>query len=165
MSLKSVFFEICRWAVVAAAIVCMIKMTGSSRTVSSADPERVLESVYSSVDTANLQPASHQIIKRLYGIDPSECAFCKLYYPMTNMDVDELLLIKYADSSQELQVQNAVAARLEGQKNAFENYGVGQMELLNNHSVFISDAGFAFFIVNSKADEASAAFADALRRE
>ena len=165
MQLKSVLFEICRWAAVAAVIVCIVKSAGGRSGLSSADPQTVLESAYSCADTANLQPASNQIIKRLYGIDPSEYAFCQLYYPLTNMDVDELLLIKYTDDSQEQQVKSAVEARLEGQKNAFESYGVGQMELLNDHSVFISDAGFAFFIVNSKADEASAAFADALRRE
>ena len=81
------------------------------------------------------------------------------------MDVDELLLIKYADGSQEQQVKSAVDARLDEQKKAFENYGVNQMELLNDHSVFKSESGFAFFTVNVNADQSAEAFAHAIKED
>ena len=163
--MKTLAFELCRWTAVAVAILFIVRLSDGFSTVSSANPQKVLEAAYTCADTTSLQPASNQIIKRLYGIDPSEYEFCALYYPLTNMDVDELLLIKYADSSQEQQIQSVAKARLQGQKNVFENYGVGQMDLLNNHSILMSDSGFAFFIINLKADESAAAFINALREE
>ena len=161
--MKAFLYELCRWAAVAAAIFFITESVGSGSTVSSADPHNVLKAAYSSADTSNMQHASNQMIKRIYGIDPSEYEFCTLYYPLTNMDVDELFLIKYADKSQEQKVISAFESRLNSQKNVFESYGVGQMELLSNHSLYISDSGFAFFIINSRADEARYAFTEAIR--
>ena len=161
--MKTFLFEIIRWTAAAAAIIFIAISAGGSATVSNADPQTVFEAVSQAADTSSMQNAPNQMIKRLYGIDPSEYEFCKLYYPLTNMDVDELLLIKFSDLSHEQQVNSAIKARLDGQKNVFESYGVGQMELLTNHSIYVSDAGFALFIINGKADEAHAAFDDALR--
>ncbi len=162
--MKSFIYEICRWAAVAATILMLMSM-GSQQTVSDADPDKVLEAVCQCADMTNMQPASNQIVKRLYGIDPSDYEFCALYYPLTNMDVDELLLVKYADSSQADQVQSAVESRLTGQKNAFESYGVGQMELLSNHSFSESRSGYSIFAVNTKSDDVRNAFIAALKGE
>ncbi len=161
--MKSFIYEICRWAAAAAAIFIIVSAADGTSSISKADPQDVLDTICKSVDMTNMQPAPNQTVKRFYGIEPSEYEFCALYYPLTNMDVDELLLIKFADSSQEQQVRTAAQSRLESQKEIFESYGVGQMELLNNHSVYKSDSGFAVFIINSRDNQAIAAFTDALR--
>ncbi len=161
--MKAFFYEIGRWAAVAAVIFIIATAAGGSSAVSSANPQDVLEAVCQSADMTNMQPAPNQTVKRFYGIDPSEYEFCALYYPKTNMDVDELLLVRLTDSSQEQSLREAVQSRLDAQKNVFESYGVGQMELLTNHSAYRSDSGFAFFIINQNADKAQAAFTDAVR--
>ena len=162
--MKSVLYGLFRWLAVATAIAFLF-LTGAGNDARNADPQKVFESVCLSADMTNLQPASNQMIKRLYDINPADYEFCMLYYPKTNMDVDELLLIKYADGSQEQQVKSAVDARLDEQKKAFENYGVNQMELLNDHSVFKSESGFAFFTVNVNADQSAEAFAHAIKED
>ena len=161
--MKAIFYEIARWVTVAAAVLILATAAGSSSAVSSADPEEVRKAVCSSSDMTRMQPAPNQTVKRFYGIDPSEYEFCVLYFPLTNMDVEELLLVRYTDSAQEPRIREAARARLDAQKNVFESYGVGQMELLNNHAVYLSDSGFAFFMINRKADKAQAAFLNAVR--
>lgn len=155
--MKSFLYELCRWLAVAAAVLFLISSGAAGRGIDG-DPQAVLEAVIQNADMTSMQPASHQMIKRLYGIDPSEYAFCTLYYPLTNMDVDELLIVKYADHSQEASLREAVDARLEGQKKVFESYGVGQMDLMTHHSFYESRAGIAVFAVNAKSDDIRAAF-------
>ena len=82
--MKTLAFELCRWTAVAVAILFIVRLSDGFSTVSSANPQKVLEAAYTCADTTSLQPASNQIIKRLYGIDPSEYEFCALYYPLTS---------------------------------------------------------------------------------
>ena len=160
--MKSIIFEICRWAAAAAAIVFLISL-GTPPADSHADPRKVMEAACGSAEMTNMQQAPNQVIKRIYGINPSDYEYCVLYYPLTNMDVDELLIARYSDAEQESALCAAAGNRLDSQKHVFESYGVGQMELLNNHSVYKSDSGFAVFIINSRDNQAIAAFTDALR--
>ena len=53
------------------------------------------------------------MVKRLYGLNPSDFDGCLLYYPQTNMEAEELLLLKLRDTSQQEAVRAAVEARLE----------------------------------------------------
>ncbi len=163
--MKSLIYELCRWTAAAAVILFLMIAGGQNSKISNADPQDVLKSVCEAADMTALQPASNQIVKRLYGINPADYEFCALYYPLTNMDVDEILLIRLSDSSQEQVVRNAADARITGQKKAFESYGVGQMELMNNHSFYEAKSGFVLFVINSGSDEIHAAFITALEGE
>lgn len=66
--------------------------------------------VTASVDLSALQEGSVQMVKRLYGLNPSDFDGCLLYYPQTNMEAEELLLLKLRDTSQ----QEAVPRRRGG---------------------------------------------------
>ena len=162
--MKSLIYGFFRWLAVAATIAFLV-LAGAGTDSGSAEPKKVMNAVCESADMTNLQPAQNQIIKRLYGINPSDYEFCMLYYPKTNMDVDELLLIKISDRSQEKVLREAVESRLDKQKKAFESYGVGQMELLGNHSFVESRSGLFLFVVNSKDDDVRYAFLNALEEE
>lgn len=156
--MKTFIYGIARWMAVAAMIAVLIFSAGSASSVSNANPQDVWNAVYQSADITNMQSAPNQIIKRFYGIDPSDYEFCALYYPLSNMDVDELLVVKYRDASQAESLIKAAEARLAGQKSVFESYGVGQMESLTNHSLIDSRSGFVIFAVNPKDSEIHEAF-------
>ena len=157
--MKNMIYEIARWAVVLVAVVSLIIMFGGN-TVSSADPADVEAAVTAQIDMTNMLPGDNQMIKRFYGLDPSQFEECILYYPTTNMMAEELLIVKLSDLSQQETVRSAVEARIATQKNTFEGYGVEQFEMLTNNAVVEVRGNYILFVVNG----ASAAARDAFLR-
>ena len=158
---KSLIFEICRWVAVVLALVVLILQFGGN-TVSSANAEDVAAAVTQVMDMSNMQRADNQMLKRLYGLDPSAYESCILYYPNTNMMAEEILVVKLQDVAQQQAVLDAAQSRLDTQKNTFEGYGVEQFDLLTNHSILEARGNFVLFVVGSQCDAARNAFVDAL---
>ena len=161
MNTKSIFLEIGRWAAVVAALVLLILQLGGN-SISTADPQEVASAVTEQLDMTNMQLADNQMVKRLYGLDPSAYDSCILYYPNTNMMAEEILIVKLKSTSQQQAVADAVQGRLDTQKNTFEGYGVEQFDLLTNYSILELRGNFVLFVVNSQCDAARDAFLGAL---
>ena len=124
--------------------------------------EDVASAVTASVDLSALQEGSVQMVKRLYGLNPSDFDGCLLYYPQTNMEAEELLLLKLRDTSQQEAVRAAVEARLETQKTSFDGYGLEQYDLLTNHSILDIRGNYVLFVVHKDAAAVQQAFRGAL---
>ena len=154
-------YEIARWAVVLIALVYLIGMFGGN-TASSANAEDVAAAVTATIDMTNMVEAENQMIKRLYGLDPSAFESCILYYPNTNMMAEELLIVKLSDMSQQDIVRAAAEARLATQKTTFEGYGVEQFDMLSNHSIIEVKGNYVLFVVNPACQDARKAFLGAL---
>lgn len=161
MRSNAFLYEIGRWAAVIAGLVILLVLFGGN-SVSGADPQEVAEAVTSAVDMENMQLADNQMVKRFYGLDPADYEGCILYYPNTNMMAEEVLIVKLKDISQQQTVSDAIAARLQTQKNTFEGYGVEQYDLLTNHAVVELRGNYVLFVVSDHAEAARKAFRGAL---
>ena len=159
--MKEKLYEIVRWAAVAAAVVLLILLAGGERE-SDAALDDVTAAVIAQLDTSNVQPADNQMIKRLYGLQPADYEGICLYYPSSNMDAEELLIVKLQDAAQQQSVLDAVERRLQTQKNSFDGYGIEQFDLLENHSVIQAQGNYILFVVSSQSEAAKQAFLDAL---
>lgn len=158
---KSLIFEILRWICVICAIVLLITQFGGN-TVSSADAATVAAAVTDTVDMTNMQPGDSRMVKRLYGLNPSDFEDCILYYPNTNMMAEEILIVKLRDVGQQDAVCNAIQSRLDTQKNTFEGYGVEQFDLLSNYSIIECRGNYILFVVGKNCSAARNAFLDVL---
>jgi len=158
---KITLLEVLRWVPVALAVVMLILMFGSD-PISDADPLQVEAAVTESLNMENMQKGDNQMIKRLYGLDPSVYECMVLYYPLTNMEAEELLIVKLADLSQAETVEAAIRARIEAQKNSFDGYGLEQYDMLSHHAVVEVRGNYILFVVDAEADAALDAFLDAL---
>ncbi len=159
--MREKIFEAVRWVAVLGILLLIILM--SMQTKQSAQPFDVVEqAVLASVDRSEMQLADNQMLKRLYGLQPSEFEACTLYYPTTNMGAEELLLIKLSDVGQQQTVTAAIEKRLETQKTSFDGYGVGQYDLLTNHSVIEVQGNYILFVVSEQAEAVRQAFLNAL---
>lgn len=161
MKPNSMFFEFTRWMAAAAVVLLLVGMFGGN-TVSNADPETVVSAVTAQIDMTNMLEGDNQMVKRFYGLDPSEYEACSLYYPTTNMMAEELLVIKLKDLSQQETVRTAIENRIATQKTTFEGYGVEQFELLSTHAVVEIRGNFVLFVVSDASEAALSAFRDAL---
>lgn len=155
------FYEIARWACAALALISLMTMFGGN-SPSSAKAEDVAAAVVENIDMSNMLEADNQMVKRLYGLDPSAFESCILYYPTTNMMAEEVLIVKLADMSQQDAVRAAAEKRLATQKTTFEGYGVEQFDMLTNHSVIEVRGNYVLFVVNANCDAARKAFRKAL---
>ena len=161
MKIRVTVFEVLRWVVVALALVFLLSKFASD-PVSSADPQEVEAAVVAQIDMTNMLTGDNQMIKRLYGIDPAAYEYCVLYYPTTNLEAEELLIVTLSDVSQGEALEAAINARIETQKNSFDGYGIEQYDMLTNNAVVEVRGNYVLFVVNANSAEAQKAFLDAL---
>lgn len=135
-----------RWASVLGVIVFMIASSASGR-MSKTDISEVRACIEANADLTDMLPGDDAALRRLYGLDAAEFDGYILYTPKSNMNAEELLIIKLADKSQKQAVEDAFNARLDTQKNSFEGYGIEQFDLLENSSVAKVTSGYGIFIV------------------
>ena len=109
-----------------------------------------------------MKKADAQLLKRLYGLNPSDYEGCVLYAPVSNIDARELLLVKLRDVSQQAAVVAAAEQRLRTQTNAFDGYGTDQYALLTGHSAIEAHGNYVMFVVSENEAAAKAAFLAAL---
>ena len=137
-------FSLMKWAgFYMMAFLLIVLLTGKG--ISNAPYSSVEEAVLSAADLSIMQKADNQMIRRLYRIDPSTCEGIVLYYPLTNMGAEELLLVKMGDPSQKKEIETAIMDRLQSQKNSFEGYGAAQTDMLSRSIVNVH-GNYALFI-------------------
>ena len=96
-----------RWLVPVVMIVSVVlmgcylcRLQGEDR-ISDAKLKDVAAAVTKTLDTKAMQESDAQMIKRLYGLNPADYEGITLYYPVTNMDAEELLIVQLKDVSQQ----------------------------------------------------------------
>lgn len=161
MRWKLSFLELARLLLVVMTVFLLIFLVGSAP-----DPAIPLEEIEAATAPQLLQEeaqkADERMLRRLYGLNPSDYAEIVLYYPASNMGVEELLLVKLNDTAQAESVQTAIEARLAAQKQSFDGYGVEQTALLNNNAVTEVRGRYVLFAVSVNAQAIRQAFLDAL---
>ena len=95
-------------------------------------------------DLSNTVQGDNQMVRRLYGITPSDYDGVLLFCPKTNMGAEELFLVRLKDPSQAEGVMASIEKRLETQLASFNGYGVDQTEMLEK-SVTLSEGGYCLF--------------------
>lgn len=133
----------------------------SNGKVSNTSIETMSEQVLAQADLSHVQLADNQMVKRLYGIDPSEYDGITLYYPISNMDADELFLIRLADVSQQETVKQAIDARLATQLASFDGYGVDQYDTLEK-SVVVVQGNYILWVSGADTEPIVRAFKEGL---
>ena len=84
-----------------------------------------------SFDSTNMKEGSALKLRTLYGLSADDYEEVLLYVPSTNMDAQELLLIRCRTEEDTANVTEAMRQRVEQEKGVFSSYGIEQMALLN----------------------------------
>lgn len=133
----------------AAAAAVLIASRFSANPVSSTPFETVSEAVLASVDLDTMQEGNNQMVKRLYGFDPASVGDVLLYYPLSNMGAEELLLVRMEDPDGSTEtVTDGIRARVSSQESSFDGYAPEQYAMVEksitdvqgNYVLFISSA-------------------------
>lgn len=128
---------------------------------SAADINDVVSAILVEVNTEGMEEGTNRKLKKFYGLNASDYEGTALYAPVSNMDAEELLVVKLKDSSQAESVQAAVEKRLQTQKDSFEGYGIEQFALLED-SVLDVRGNYILYVVHKDADKIKQIFRDSL---
>ena len=151
---------ILRIAMVAALLIFVIVLQAGNKS-SNASLESVTEKVLAAVDQEGMQESNNRMFQKFYGLEAEDYEGVTLYSPASNMDAQELLIIKLKDNSQAEAVTEAINARLETQMNSFEGYGIEQYAMLEDHILDVQ-GNFILYVVNPNAQAADEAFRNSL---
>ena len=157
MKHKTLLLTIARW-LASAAVLAVLAGFFLEAPAGNASFSSVSSAVLSSTELSGAVRADDQLVRRLYGLDPSDLENCELWCPGDNMGARELLLVRVKDEAQMESVQKAVQARLDAQKAAFEGYAAEQFDLVQNHSAVETAGRTLLFVVSETSAETVRAF-------
>lgn len=160
MKTKTKFIGGVRILMVFALLAFIIVLQRGDKT-STADIGDVATAVTAQLDLSNVQEGTNSDLKKYYGLSASDYEGVVYYAPVSNMDAEELLIIKLKDTSQADAVESAIQSRLETQKNTFDGYGVEQYNLLEK-SVLDVKGNYILYVVHADASKADQAFKNSL---
>ena len=140
--------------------VFVMSLLGSG-DISSAKMENVAGKVIQAVGTEELSEADNRMVKRFYGINANDYENVVLYVSDSNMEVEELLIVKLKDTAQSEEVEAAIDKRLNKQLESFEGYGPEQCKLLNDHVLDVK-GNYILYVVDKNAKAADKAFQKSL---
>lgn len=152
--------EVGKWLSLALVVVFIASLLVSGRESAAAFSD-VETAVTGAAQLDTMLPADHQMIKRLYGLEPGDYEGITLYYPTTNMGADEILLVKLKSTAQQESVKSAIDTRLAAQLSNFDGYGVSQCEMLER-SVTLVQGNYILLVVAEDTAPVVSAFQNAL---
>lgn len=159
---RSVFLlELARWIAVAllAGFVFLLSGRGAE---SSASFDAVAAAVTAAADTEPMREADNQMIRRLYGLDPADYDGVLCLVPASSMGAEEIFLVRLASLDQQETAAAAVTARRDGQRAAFDGYGIEQCDMLDR-SVIEVRGSFILFVSAADPQPVADAFLGAIR--
>lgn len=127
------------------------------------DVRTAAEMLKNEMDQTKLQAEDELTLRARYGLENTDYDEMVYYGPVTNMDVEELLVLKLSDSGKLSAVKEAFESRIAYQKSCFDGYGTDQTGILNR-AQFILRGQYACLIVSDHGETAGALMNQFLRK-
>lgn len=140
------------------ALICAIVFFVFMKHAETRKPfKEVKAQLKTSVTSIKMQPSTSRFLKKYYGLNADDYTGVWLCAPVTNMDAEELLLIKCKSEGQIEATKDAILQRQLTKQTTFEGYAPEQFELCQNY--ILDERGtFLLFIVAPDAEEIDAVF-------
>lgn len=110
----------------------------------------------------NMKEAGAMKLKALYGLQANDYQAFILYIPASNMDAQEMLLIRCESEDQTAAVAAAMRQRIAYQTSIFESYGMEQMALIRKAVVDVQGL-YCLYICDPAPQEGQSAFRSLLK--
>lgn len=140
-------------------VVICVCLTGNRQ--SSLEARDMADRLLPFFEGARVEESPGRILKKYYGLDPADYDGVVLYSPLTNMDAEELLVIRLADPSQKDAVEDAVRTRQQTRIGIYEGYAPEQLALCEQAVIDIC-GNYVLYVVHEHASEIDAVFRSSL---
>ena len=159
--MKRLIPAVLRWGA-AALLIALLCVFGAKNRVSTAPFDDVKRAVTEAAGWTDKINADANEARRFYGVEPEDYEDFVLFLPPSNMDAEELLLVRLKDPADAEALAAAAEKRIETQKKSFDGYGVEQYALLTDHAVVEVRGNYLLFVVHPQSDAVRRAFVEAL---
>lgn len=136
--------------------------SGSGSTVEPLSAAEVGERIVQAVSLPDMKPGDAEKLEKLYRIEAAEIEDFILYVASSNVQADELAVIRFKDAKQADNAREKFAQRIETQAVKFKDYRPEQFFLLEKH-VWKAKGRYVLFAVSKEAERIERAFDDALK--
>ncbi|GAA0731957.1 DUF4358 domain-containing protein [Clostridium oceanicum] len=111
----------------------------------------IITNIKKNNDLSSLNKSTKSKLRKLYGISYKTLEDFALYIPKTNMEANELLILKVKNQDDIDSIKERIEKRIEKQSNTFKDYAPNQYELLENHILKVKGP-YLIFIVSKNAN-------------
>ena len=161
MRFRARFLQIISIVMVIGVIIAIVIYTGGA-SESTKLMDEVSPYVVNGFVTDRASLSTDRIFKKYYGLNAADYESVVLYFPISNMDAEELLIVKVKDVSQAEEVEEACLERQSTQIGIFEGYAPEQLSLCEN-AVLDVQGNYILYVVHENADAIDSAFKKALK--
>lgn len=165
ISNQALRINIAKYAVLAIILIFVYNVFSQTYADSSATVSQ-LESAVMKVDTDELkatQSGTDLDIKKMFGLNVADYEGAVYNRPVSNMDAQELLIIRAASTDQTKDIENAVKSRIDKQKKVFEGYAPKQYDMLCDAKVVVKGR-FVMYVTANNSERYISAFNEELKR-
>lgn len=145
-------------------VLCLLVFIGLMMRSDPQSDKTVLdveESIAAVADMSSMERAQENDVRRAFGLSVNDYEGVVYYKSVSNMDVDEILIVKLKSPEQAEAVESAVQARIDSQLQSFQGYGAEQCQLLDEAIVDVR-GNFIFYVVSQYASAYDKAFLSSL---
>lgn len=146
--------------VAALAIVIIVFMTKTSGSKKSID--EVKPAVVAVFENDKSEESPERMFKKSFGLNAAEYDGVVLFSPKSNMDAEELLIVKLASEKQAEELLESIENRVTSRMNVFDGYAPDQYDLCKK-AVIDHQGNYVLYVVHENADSVDAAFKQALK--
>lgn len=146
--------------VIAVIIISVVMLSGASESHKSMS--EVSPAVVAMFENERAAESSDRYLKKYYGLNGADYEAVVFYFPVTNMDAEELLIIKLKDTSQAESVRAAMEARQQTQINIYEGYAPEQLALCENGIIDVQ-GNYVLYVVHTDAVQIDNVFRESLK--
>lgn len=146
--------------VLALIIITIVSMSGeteSKKAMSEISPQ--LEALFKN-DRAQL--STDRMLKKYYGLNASDYESVVLYFPVSNMDAEEMLIVKLKNNSHADTVRSAMENRQKTQIGIYQGYAPQQLALCEN-AVIDVQGNYLLYVVHADAAKIDTVFRSSLK--
>ncbi|MBR3244801.1 MAG: DUF4358 domain-containing protein [Parasporobacterium sp.] len=161
MKINNIIYTIIRILLVAGLVAAIVLFVFVRNTESKTPAEEVFRQVSEAVHSEKMELSSDRYFKKYYGLNAADFEDVLYYAPVSNMDAEELLVVKLKSVDQQELLTEAILKRQADKEQSFEGYAPEQYALAQNY-ILDPQGNYILFVIDPDAESIDAAFANAL---
>lgn len=107
----------------------------------------IRNAIINSTDASVMDEDDGTKLRKLYGVNKYDLDQFIYYGPKSNMEANEILIIKPKNDSDTEKIEKAITNRINTQSDSFRNYNKEQYEILSNHILEKKD-GYIILLIS-----------------
>ena len=123
--------------------------------------QEVFDKVSATVESEKMELSTDRYFKKYYGLNAADYDGVLYYAPVSNMDAEELLIVKLKSTDQAEELTEAILKRQAGKEQSFEGYAPEQYALAQDYILDVK-GNYILFVIDPNAEMIDSVFAGAL---